>query len=46
MLGFDEYNNLLKLYLKRYREVAKNERVDDKDKEEGEGDDDEDDDHM
>ena len=34
VLGFEDYGHLLKLYLKRYREVAKNE----KGEERGEGD--------
>lgn len=37
VLGFDEYGHLLKLYLKRYREIAKNEKGEDKEREEGDG---------
>lgn len=38
MLGFDEYGHLLKLYLKRYREIAKNEKGEDREREDGDGD--------
>jgi hypothetical protein len=30
VLGFEEYGHLLKLYLKRYREVARNDKGEDK----------------
>jgi hypothetical protein len=44
VLGFDEYGYLLKLYHKRYRDVARNEKGDEKAGEEG--DDDEDDEQL
>lgn len=46
VLGFDEYGHLLKLYLKRYREVAKNEKGEDKGGDDGNDNDDDDDEEQ